>query len=244
MRLPTRHRATGTTADTTGDGTEAAAADRRVAHARMAGWSGLAFALLFTIGLVLVQQSPGLTAPDADYVAFYAGSGDVLVALGLYIVPFAGIACLWHMIATRTLLQVLRPRSWSEIPHWLHLAAGVLFVAMLFGGTAAVGAVALLTQLSTAPLPPPDVARALAAVGYTMVFVYGVRAAGMYMITTTGLARSADVLPRWLATVSYLVAAFLLVSVTFHPAILLVFPAWVLLISIVLLVRRPTGESP
>ncbi|MDT7654462.1 MAG: hypothetical protein QOI36_5868, partial [Pseudonocardiales bacterium] len=173
-----------------------------------------------------------------------AGSGDVLVALGLYIVPFAGIACLWHMIATRTLLQVLRPRSWSEIPHWLHLAAGVLFVAMLFGGTAAVGAVALLTQLSTAPLPPPDVARALAAVGYTMVFVYGVRAAGMYMITTTGLARSADVLPRWLATVSYLVAAFLLVSVTFHPAILLVFPAWVLLISIVLLVRRPTGESP
>jgi chromate transport protein ChrA len=77
-----------------------------------------------------------------------------------------------------------------------------------------------------------------------MVFVYGVRAAGMYMITTTGLARSAGVLPRWLATVSYLVAAFLLVSVTFHPAILLVFPAWVLLISIVLLVRRPTGESP
>jgi hypothetical protein len=33
-------------------------------------------------------------------------------------------------------------------------------------------------------------------------------------------------------------------SVTFHPAILLVFPAWVLLISIVLLVRRPTGVSP
>ena len=64
----------------------------------------------------------------------------------------------------------------------------VLFVCMLFAGTAAVGAVALLTLFSTAPLPPPDVARALAALGYALVFVFGVRAAGMYMITTTGLA--------------------------------------------------------
>ncbi len=216
-----------------------------VANARLAGWSGLLFALLFTVALALVRQAPGLAAPDRDYAAFYAsGSGGVLVVLGLYVVPFAGIACLWHMIATRTLLQVMRPRSWSEIPHWLQLAAGVVFVCMLFGGSAAVGAVALLTRFSAAPPPPPDVARALTSVGYALVFVYGVRAAGMYMITTTGLARSAGLLPRWLALLSYLAAAFLLLSVTFHPAILLVFPAWVLLMSILLLVRPPKGRTP
>jgi hypothetical protein len=230
------------------EGTGAAGGARvppETAHARMAAWSGVLFALLFTAGLILVRQAPGLAAPDADYAEFYSsGAGGVLVVLGLYIVPFAGIACLWHMIATRTLLQVLRPRSWSEVPHWLHLAAGVVFVSMMFGGSAAVGAVALLTQFSTAPLPPPDVARALSSVGYAMVFVYGVRAAGMYMITTTGLASSAGLFPRWLAVLSYLVAAFLLVSVTFHPAILLVFPAWVLLVSIVLLVRPQGGGAP
>ncbi|WP_214366616.1 hypothetical protein [Pseudonocardia sp. H11422] len=147
-----------------------------VGGARMAGWSGLIFAVLFTVGLFLVRQAPGLAAPDADYVAFYHDGGQsALVTLGLYIVPFAGIACIWHMIATRTLIQVLRPRSWSEIPHWLHLASGVVFVCMLFAGSAAVGAVALLTRFSAAPLPPPDVARALSAAGYAMVFVYGVR---------------------------------------------------------------------
>jgi hypothetical protein len=46
------------------------------------------------------------------------------------------------------------------------------------------------------------------------------------------------------AVVSYLAAVGLLVSVTFHPAILLVFPAWVLMVSIVLLVHRPTGVTP
>jgi hypothetical protein len=224
-----------------------ATADRARAvttYARAAGVSGLVFAALFVVALVLVQQAPRLAAPDAVYTAFYAaGSGETLVTLGLYVVPFAGIACLWHMIATRTLVQVLRPQSWAVIPHWLALASGVLFVAMLFVGTAAVGAVGLLTRFSPAPLPPPDVARALSAVGYTVVFVYGVRAAGMYMITTTGLARSAGLLPRGAAVVSYLAATFLLVSTTFHPAILLVFPAWVLLLSIVLLVRRPTGGA-
>jgi hypothetical protein len=158
-------------------------------------------------------------------------------------VPFAGIACLWHMIATRTLLQVRRPLSWAEIPHWLHLAACLLFVGMLFAGTASVGAVALLTRFSDAPLPGPDVARALSSAGYTMIFVYGVRAAGMYIITTTGLARSAGLLPRPVVVVSYLAAVFLLLSTTFHPSILLVFPAWVLMVSIVLLVRRPTGDD-
>jgi hypothetical protein len=206
----------------------------------MAGWSGIVFALLLSAGLVLVNRIPKLSDSDAAYEDFYAGSGvDTLTVLGLYVIPFAGIACLWHMIATRTLMQVRRPRSWTEVPHWLHLAASVIFVCLLFAGTAAVGAVALLTEFSDAPLPGPDVARALSSLGYALVFVFGVRAAGMYMLTTTGLMRSAQLLPRPLVLLSYLAAAFLLLSVTFHPAILLVFPGWVLMVSIVLLVHRP-----
>jgi hypothetical protein len=213
-------------------------------HARMAGWSGLVFAGLLIASLVLVNRMPGLADPDADYTAFYSdGGGNALSVVGLYLVPFAGIAALWHMIATRTLLQVRRPSSWAEVPYWLHLAACVIFICMLFAGSAAAGAVAFLSQFSDAPLPGPDVARGLSAVGYTLVFVFAVRAAGMYIITTTGLARAAGVLPGPVVVVSYLVAAFLLLSATSHPAILLVFPAWVLLISIVLLVRRPTGAT-
>ena len=247
MRIPTHPRRAAATPDHVGvhipdgGGAEAAVAS----YARMAGWSGLVFAGLLVASLVLVGRMPGLADSDAEYGAFYSGGGgDVLSIVGLYLVPFAGIACLWHMLATRTLLQVRRPSSWAEVPHWLHLAACVLFICMLFAGSAAAGAVAFLSQFSDAPLPGPDVARGLSAVGYTLVFVFGVRAAGMYIITTTGLARSAGVLPGAVVVVSYLVAAFLLLSATSHPAILLVFPAWVLLISIVLLVRRPTGATP
>jgi hypothetical protein len=225
---------------------EGARADAVVAgYAVKAGWSGVVFAVLLVLSLVLVATTPRLGASDADYKDFYSGGGPgTLTVVGLYLVPFAGIACLWHMITMRTLLQIRRPKSWADTSHWLHLAASVIFVCMLFVSTAAVGAVSLLTKFSDAPLPGPDVARALSSLGYTLLFVYGVRAAGMYMITTTGLASSAGVLPRLLVVISYVVAALLLVSTTFHPAILLVFPAWVLMVSIVLLVRRPTGVSP
>jgi hypothetical protein len=218
--------------------------------ARAAGASGVAFALLFAVSLVLVHQAPGLDDPDAAYVAFYSsGAQSLLVTIGLYLVPFAGIACLWHVVATRTLLQTVTPRATASMPLWLQLTSGVLFVALMFVGTATVGGMALLSRFSDAPAPSADVARALSAVGYTIVFVYGVRAAGMYMITTTGLARRAGVMNRPVAALGLVAATFLLVSTTFHPAILLVFPAWLLLVSVLLLRHRPatahdTGDPP
>ena len=59
----------------------------------------------------------------------------------------------------------------------------------------------------------------------------------MYMITTTTLMKGTGILPRWLAVIGYVVAAFLLVSTTFHPVILLVFPVWTVVTSVAVLVR-------
>src|SRR5919112_5145817 len=78
--------------------------------ARVAAISGLVFAVLFVAALVLVHRAPTLGDPDAAYAAFYADGGDQLfVAIGLYLVPFAGIAFLWHMTAMRNVLDTLVP---------------------------------------------------------------------------------------------------------------------------------------
>jgi hypothetical protein len=210
--------------------------------ARTTIFSGIAFAVLFTAGLVLVNQVPRLGSPDSTYTAFYTtGSGGVLVTVGLYLVPFAGIAFLWFMMAFRALLD--RP---ADLTQGLQLASGVAFVCMLFAGTAAAGAVALMLYFADVPAPPVSTDRVLSSIGYGLVFVYGVRMAGMFTITTTTLAQRAGLMPRWLAVLSYLMAAFLLVTTTTQPATLLVYPAWVLVLSFALVrsARRRQWPAP
>ena len=222
-------------------GHSALSPERGAGSAGTAVFSGIAFAVLFTLGLVLVNQIPRLDSPDSTYTAFYTtGSGGVLVTVGLYLVPFAGIAFLWFMMAFRALLD--RP---ADLTQGLQLASGVAFVCMLFAGTAAAGAVALMLHFTSVPAPPVSVDRVLSSIGYGLVFVYGVRVAGMFTITTTTLARKAGLIPRWLAVLSHLMAAFLLVTTTTQPATLLVYPAWVLLMSVVLLrsVRARSGSA-
>jgi hypothetical protein len=210
---------------------------------RMSALSAIVFAALFVVAMLLVRQAPRLEDPDAVYARFYAGGGEALATLGLYVVPFAGIALLWHLSATRAMFRAM-PREFSPVQAWLQMAAGLVFLCMMFVGSAAVGAVALLGVFEVTPLPPPDVARALAAVGYGLLFIFGVRVAGMHMITTIGMAMTAGLLPRWLAIVGYLAAAFLLVSTTYHPVVLLVFPAWLVVVSVVLMLRAGRSAAP
>ena len=92
----------------------------------------------------------------------------------------------------------------------------------------------LTTLGGGAPLAP-EATRALTALGYGLVFVFSVRGAGMFALTTTTLLRSAGVMPRGVAVVAYLLAAWLLLTATDHPASLLVLPAWVLIVAVVLL---------
>ncbi len=207
--------------------------------ARVAAISGLLFAVLFLVALVLVHRAPTLHDPDAAYAAFYAdGGGDqILVAVGLYFVPFAGIAFLWHMTAMRNALDTLTPAP-SAMAHGLNLLSGIIFVTLLFAGTAAVGAVAFGVYFGHVPVEDPSAARTFTAVGYGLVFVFAVRGAGMFAITTTTLLRNAGVLPRIPAVAAYLFAALLLLAVSSNPAAVLVFPAWVVLISFFLL-RHP-----
>jgi hypothetical protein len=210
-------------------------------YARLSSISGILFAALFVVALVLVDSTPTLSASDADITAYYASNSTLLATVGLYLIPFAGIVFLWHAHCTRLLIEA-RTAAPSAIPYGLQLVSGVLFVVLLFAGTASAGAVALLKDLTSAPLPSADFVRGMLAVGYGMVFVYALRGAGMYALTTTSLLRQAGIMPKWLGLMSYVLAAFLLLSTVMHPAAMLIFPTWVVIAGLVIFIRAGRVE--
>jgi hypothetical protein len=103
-----------------------------------------------------------------------------------------------------------------------------------------------MLHFANVPAPPVSLDRALSGVGYGLAFVYGVRVAGTITITITTLARRAALMPRWLTVLSYLMAAFLLATTTTELATLLVYPTWVLLLSLAMVrsVRTWPGQAP
>jgi hypothetical protein len=78
--------------------------------------------------------------------------------------------------------------------------------------------------------------------------LYAVKMAAVFMISTSTLSMLIGITPRWTAFLGFACALLLLLSGRYIDWILLVFPLWVLLISIYILVddlRRPfqTGAT-
>jgi hypothetical protein len=134
--------------------TKPAPASPTVKLARLSSLTGILFAALFVVALVLVHTTPTLSASDADITAFYNSSSTALVTVGIYLIPLAGIAFLWHAHTTRLLIKSCTP-SPSPIPDGLQLVSGILFVVLLFAGTASAGSVALLKDLRAPRCPQP-----------------------------------------------------------------------------------------
>jgi hypothetical protein len=72
--------------------------------------------------------------------------------------------------------------------------------------------------------------------------VYAMKMAGVFMISTSTLSLRTGIVPRWMAYLGFLLALFLLFSLGFFYWAPLVFPLWVLLISMHILLAN-LGET-
>ncbi len=195
---------------------------------------GIAFAVLFTLAFVLMGQVPSAAASDQQIVDYYAsGDSTVLVVVGLYVLPFAGIAFLWFIVTLR-MWEAASGRRLNALQSNLQLVSGILFVALFFVGAAASSVVAVSAQYTEGGVDPAA-SRQFGIFGSTMIIFFSMRMAAMFVFTTSALGRSAGILPRWFGLVGFGVGLFLLLSAAFTPALVLAFPAWILVLCLILL---------
>jgi hypothetical protein len=206
---------------------------------------GIVHATLFLVSVWLFAGVPGPRAPDAELAAFYASpERQRVILVWLYLMPFAGIAFLWFVVALRMWINESARRE-NVLLSNVQLVSGVLFLALFFAGAAATAAMATGVEFSDAPIDPA-VARQLPLLGSTLLLVFAMRMAAVFVFATSSIGRSTGVLPRWFTLAGYPVGAFLLLSATFSKALVLVFPGWVLVLSLLLLLwarRLPTAAA-
>ncbi len=200
---------------------------RELTTPKAAAIAGILFAVLLGTSLVLLRLSVPRQQEDAGQ---WLSDPDRrrIVGWALHLVPFAGIAFLWFIGVVRDRIGAFEDRFFSTV----FLGSGLLFLASLFAATAVAGG--LVDSYATAA-PAPDVWTFGRSTTYAALNVYAVKMAGVFMISTATISWRTGVLPRWLAVLGAVLAVGLLAVVSIDEPVLLVFPAWVLLVSAYLL---------
>jgi hypothetical protein len=216
-----------------------AAVGRELRAPAAAGIAGLVFSGLFIASLVLLYRQPAKGSTAEEIAAWYLRADVKTIGLvGLYLAPFAGIAFLWFVAAVRNRIGAREDRFFATV----FLGSGFLFVGMLFAAAAASGASFAGVKFQGSPPPTPDIFVFARGLAYTFLYVYRLRAAAVFMIVSSTIGLRTGALPRWLAFLGIGTALVLLFSVSYFRGFVFIFPAWVAVVSIELLVRARSGH--
>ena len=204
---------------------------------RAAAVAGIIFTVLFTISIVLMRLAIPEELSGSNTATWLQGN-TTTITLALTLVPFAGIAFLWFMGVVRDRLGKMEDQFFSTV----FSGSGLLFLAMMFATAAIAGGILASYAIEPGTLTKSGVLIFGRAVMYTIMKVYAVRMAGVFMIALATLWMRTGVMPRVFVFLSYALALVLLVSSDFTSWLILVFPAWVFVISVFILIESLRGD--
>jgi MFS family permease len=192
---------------------------------RAAAVAGILFSVLLIAALVLLRVSvPAHEAVPGSWLTDSRSRTAVAIALNL--VPFAGIAFLWFVGVLRDRIGAREDRFFATV----FLGSGLLFVAMLFVGAAIAGGI--IAAASSSGTPGAGTLALGRSVTGILVNIYAMRMAAVFTLTTVTIARRTEIVSRWLTVAGLVSALVLLVGVGISPWAELLFPAWILALSI------------
>jgi hypothetical protein len=205
---------------------------------KAAAIAGMLFSILL-IAVFWLLRSSIPADPQETGAWLHSNSGSVALALNL--MPFAGIAFLWFIGVLRDRLGEQEDQFFATV----FFGSGLLFLAMLFTAAAIVGAILVGFALQPEQLIGSATFHFARAAAYSLVNVYMIKMASVFMITTSTVAIYTGIAPRWLALLGYALSLLLLFGSYYLSWSFLVFPLWVFLLSVYSLrdsIRRPSGH--
>lgn len=204
---------------------------------RAAAIAGILFALLYGGSLVLIRLSipidltvEGSAWLDANYK---------MVTLALNMIPYAGISFLWFIGVIRDHLGDFEDRLFATV----FLGSGLLFLALTFIAAALAAGLVSSYAIDKANILGYGTYTFSRAVMFQLLNIYTIRMEGVFMISLGTIWLRTGLMHRGWAFLSYALALILLLSISFSAWVIVIFPLWVLTISITMLVRNLRSQN-
>jgi hypothetical protein len=203
---------------------------------RAAALAGVVFAVLFGTMVFLIRTNMPEGVQDSTRWLNTQHSG---IATATALMPFAGISFLWFIGVVRDGFGRFEDRFFASV----FLGSGLLFLAMTFVANAvAAGLVASNRGVIDAPAHA-EVIDFGKFVVLAATKTYAIRMAAVFMMSLATIWLRTGLMPRWLVAISYLVAVGLLIAGEASMWVAMAFPAWVLVVSGLILARSGLFEE-
>ena len=203
---------------------------RELRGPRSAAIAGIIYSILMITGMILAY-SVTRAKPD-DITREWLETWSDTASVTLAIVPFAGIAFLWFTGVIRDRLGEHEDRFFATI----FLGSGIITVVLLFIWAAIFGAIMSMTTLAAAGLADDDTYIFGFALMNQIIGNYALRMGGVYMMAIGTLWARSGVMPRWLTIITYVLALGFLVAAGWAREARFIFPAWVFVVSVYILI--------
>jgi hypothetical protein len=189
--------------------------------------------------VVLVRLS---VPADSTDVSAWTASALGRASLAMRLIPFACIFFLWFVGVIRDRLGAAEDKFFATVT----LGSALVFVALTLASSAlAAGLVDSYrlggpdsSAVSGTEALPLGVYLFVRSVTQRAFNSYAVKMASVFMFSLGTLWRSTGVMPRLLTWITYLLALGMLVTFGSSLWMLLIFPAWVLFISVYILITN------
>jgi hypothetical protein len=152
--------------------------------------------------------------------------------------PFAAIAFLWFTGVVRDRLAELADQLFSTI----FFGSGLLYLGLTFVAAGVAG-----DLLASATMYPAVMRSSFLIFGRLLIYhitnVYALRMSGVFMISLGTIWLRTGTMPRWLVFLTYPLALVMLVNFSLHIFFSLIFPAWVCVMSMYILIENMRRQS-
>jgi hypothetical protein len=205
---------------------------KRIRSPRSAALAGILFAGLLITSMLLLA-SLNYDSP-ADINQEWLDSKVDTVSLALGLVSFSGIAFFWFTGVIRDHIGEREDRFFATV----FLGSGIAYVVLMFIFAATIGAIFASYARAGDLLVDNDI--------YIFGFMfmneilgnYILRIAGVYMFSIGTIWTRAEVMPRWLTILTFIFALAILFFAGSIREARFIFPVWVLLTSVYILITN------
>ncbi len=200
---------------------------------RAAALAGVLFAVLFSASIVLIRTSlPEGAQPGSQWLE----AGNDKIRLASELMPFAGICFLWFIGVVRANLGRYEDKFFATVT----LGSGLLFLAMMFASAAVGAGLASASHYSGGSAAGTVFGQMLLL---KLSKTYALKMAAVFMMSLATIWLRTGLMPRWLTIATYVMALTLILAGETSMWLSLAFPFWVLIVSLLFLVRAGAFES-